>query len=102
MFHPASPARAALLLAVFLAAPSLAQEARTPHPDQASAEVPETRYTPPLGQRQPDAPTTTPDRHWVEANRTVSGYQPMMLTMPERPPAKEAPPAHAHGEKGRH
>ncbi|MCD2516389.1 hypothetical protein LQ564_08690 [Massilia sp. G4R7] len=98
MHHPLSPA---LLLAAALTAPACAaQDSNAPRPDQASAEVPETRYVPPAAYRRPDVPSTTPDRHWIEANRTVRSYNPMMLTMPERPAPKEAP--HAHGDKEDH
>lgn len=85
-----------LLAALLLAAPCCgAQEA--PRPDQPEAAVPETRYTPPAA-RAPEAPATTPDRHWVEANRTVRSYNPMMLTMPERP----KPTEQEHGAKEHH
>ena len=103
MSYPLPPARAALLLAVFVTAPSCAaQESGAPRPDQATAKVPETRYSAPADYRPPEAPPTTPDRHWIEANRTVSSYKPMMLTMPERPPAREPGRQHGHDEKGHH
>lgn len=88
-----------LLAALLLAAPyCAAQETNAPRPDQPDAAVPETRYVPPIAYRPPEALSTTPDRHWVEANRTVRSYNPMMLTMPERPKQKEQ----EHGEKGHH
>lgn len=103
MLHLHSPARAALLLAVCAIAPALAaQDTSAPRPDHPRAEVPETRHTPAITHKPAEKPATTPDRHWIEANRTVSGYQPMMLTMPERPAPKDAPKEHGHGEKGHH
>jgi len=87
MHHPLMPA---LLLAAMLAAPACAaQDTPAPRPDQAEAEVPETRYIPPAAYRRSEAPSTTPDHHWVEANRTVREYNPMMLTMPERAAPKD-------------
>lgn len=101
-----------LLPAVLALAPVLAvANPAPPRPDDATAPVPETRYQAPRSYRPAQAPATTPDRHWLEANRTVLGYNPMMLTMPERAqaaPGKPAPPpaaAHehaAHGHEGRH
>lgn len=89
-----------------------------PRPDDAAAPVPETRYRAPGAYRAAEAQAATPDRHWIEANRTVSGYNSMMLTMPQRPaprapdPGQAAPQpapqaaehgAHAgHGQEGHH
>lgn len=100
MFHSCSKACAALLaLASFQAVAGT-----PPRPDDATAPVPETRYRSADAYRPAEAPPTTPDRHWIEANRTVGSYHSMMLTMPHqsapRPSesAQAAPqPAHGHG-----
>lgn len=87
-----------LLPAVLALAPAVAG-ATPPQADDATAPVPETTYRAPPAYRPAEKPATTPDRHWVEANRTVLGYNPMMLTMPERAPARkkdEPAPAHDH------
>ncbi|RZA33325.1 MAG: hypothetical protein EOP92_21475 [Lysobacteraceae bacterium] len=81
MLYLLLPALLALAPAVALAKPA------PPRPDDAGAAVPETRYRPPQAYRPAERPATTPDRHWIEANRSVLGYNPMMLTMPERGPA---------------
>ena len=105
MFHLLLPAALALL-------PMLAG-ATPPRADDAAAEVPETRYRAAPAYRAPERPATTPERHWAEANRSVLGYNPMMLTMPERPAApapgkrQDAPaPAHdphaGHAREGHH
>lgn len=103
-----------LLLPALLALAPAVDNAARPRPDDAAAAVPETRYRSPQAYRPAEKPATTPDRHWIEANRTVLGYNPMMLTMPERPPAPapaaadkpkpEAaqPPAHEHAAHGAH
>lgn len=89
MFHPLLKACAALLaLASFHAGAG----GTPPRPDDAAAPVPETRYRALDAYRPAEAPATTPDRHWVEANRTVAGYHSMMLTMPERPAPRPAGP----------
>ena len=84
-----------LLLPALLALAPAVGNGAPPRPDDAAAVVPETRYRPPQAYRPADKPLTTPDRHWIEANRTVLGYNPMMLTMPERAPAPAAAPAQA-------
>ena len=99
MFHVLLPA----VLALF---PMLAG-ATPPRADDARAEVPETRYRAPAAYRPPERPATTPERHWAEANRSVLGYNPMMLTMPESPPAQapgkqQAAPAPDHGAHAGH
>lgn len=113
MFDLPPPARAVLCALALASAPVCAAPDRphaAPRPDEAAAAVPETRYRAPAAYRPAEAPATTPDRHWVEANRTVLGYKPMMLTMPPRPakppagPEEAAPPpspAHQHGHAGK-
>lgn len=110
MSHPLLTAcAAALALASFHAAAAPAR------PDDAAAVVPETRYRSPGAYKRPEPRAATPDRHWIEANRTVAGYNSMMLTMPERPaprpsepPQPTAKPAHdpgahaGHDKKGHH
>jgi hypothetical protein len=104
-----------LLLPALLALAPAVGKAAPPRPDDAGAAVPETHYRSPQAYRPAERPATTPDRHWIEANRTVLGYNPMMLTMPERAPAsapvtadkpKEQgqahPPAHDHAAHGAH
>ncbi len=90
-----------LLLPAMLALSPAVAGATPPQADDAKAPVPETAYRAPQVYRAAEKPPTTPDRHWAEANRTVLGYKPMMLTMPERAPAPaENPdkpaPAHDH------
>lgn len=82
MFHPLLTACAAALA---LASAQAAASTAAPRPDDAAAPVPETRYHAPRAYKPVEPRATTPDRHWIEANRTVSGYNSMMLTMPERP-----------------
>lgn len=96
-----------LLLPALLALAPAVGQAAPPHPDDAGAAVPETSYRPSQAYRPPEKPAVTPDRHWVEANRTVLGYNPMMLTMPERAPAppkaepgKESAPDTPHRHEG--
>lgn len=89
-----------LLLPALLALAPAVAGATPPQADDAASPVPETTYRTPPAYRPLDKPAATPDRHWVEANRTVLGYNPMMLTMPERPPAeKKDDPAPAHDKK---
>ncbi|SFD09330.1 hypothetical protein [Massilia yuzhufengensis] len=102
-----------LLLPVLLALAPVAARATPPAPDDPAAAVPETRYRAPQAYLAPEQPATTPDRHWIAANRSLLDYHPMMLTRPEpapapapaRPEAREKPaPAHehhaGHGGKG--
>lgn len=108
MLHPFLMACAALALASPHAA------ATPPQPGDATAAVPETHYRAATAYRPAVTPTGTPDRHWIEANRTVAGYNSMMLTMPERaaprPPAAAQPaqstqpaqPASGHGHDHGH
>ena len=95
-----------LLLPAALALLPLAAGATPPRADDPAASVPETPYRTPPVYRPAERLSTAPDRHWVEANRSVAGYHPMTLTMPERAPARPpgqphaapAPaPAHEHG-----
>lgn len=96
--------------AALLALASLPVCAGTPpRPDDAAAPVPETRYRSADAYRPAEAPPGTPDRHWIEANRTVGSYHSMMLTMPRqsapRPSeaAQAAPqPAPDHGAHAGH
>ncbi len=108
MFTPLLTACAAAL-----ALASVHAAAAPPRPDDAAAVVPETRYRAPVAYQPPAARAVTPDRHWLEANRTVAGYNSMMLTMPERPaprpagspeaaPVPAPAPAHGHGAHAGH
>jgi len=93
-----------LLPAVLALAPAVAG-ATPPQADDPRAAVPETPYRAAPVYRPLEKPATTPDRHWREANRTVLGYHPMMLTMPERSAAPQAAapaPAHDRAERAGH
>lgn len=106
----AAPGAFALLLSCAPAFAVPGQDAPSipaPRADDAAASVPSTRYRTPIDYQAAERPATTPDRHWLEANRIVQGYQPMMLTMPRRPAApatspdaltKPDAPAHHHQE----
>lgn len=102
------------LLPALLALACLPAGATPTRPDDPRAAVPDTIYRASAAYRPAERHATTPDRHWLEANRTVLGYNPMMLTMPPRPapqapapgPAPDAqpadPPAHEHGGHAGH
>jgi len=91
-----------LLLPAVLALAPAAAGATPPQADDPKAAVPETPWRAPQVYRPAGKPAATPDRHWKDANRTVQGYQAMMLTMPEHPaaaapdaPRPQAPHDHA-------
>ena len=104
--------------ATALALAGAGAHAAPPRPDDATAAVPETRYRALDAYRPAERPATTPNHHWVEANRKVGATNSMMLTMPQPPapapaapgqPAPSAPSApsapkagHDHGSHGSH
>jgi len=77
-------------------------QVRPPAADPAAA-VPPTLYRPAIVRRPDILPETTPDRGWADSNATVAGYNPMALTMKQRPApgAAAAPDPHA-GHAGHH
>jgi hypothetical protein len=83
----------------------IAQAQIQPPAADPAAAVPPTLYRPAIVRRPDILPETTPDRGWADSNAAVAGYNPMALTMKQRPTAAPgaaaAPDPHA-GHAGHH